>query len=244
MAEPSIAVTGLRREFGSVTALDGVDLDLSGPGIVGLAGPNASGKTTLIRCLLGRLTPTAGSSAINGTASLALDPEDRRNIGYMPQREAIYEDLSPRENVGFFARLYGLDDPAAAIDRALDVVELTHRQDDPVRQLSGGMIRRSSLACAIVHEPQVLFLDEPTVGLDPELRASMWDTFRTWREAGSLILVSTHYLGEATRCDTVLFLRDGRPLAVDTPEAFLESTGTADLEAAFLDLLDDGRDAG
>jgi len=244
MAEPSLSITGLRREFGSVTALDGVDLDLTGAGIVGLAGPNASGKTTLIRCLLGRLTPTDGSSAINGTLSLALEAEDRRSIGYMPQREAIYEDLSPRANAGFFARLYGLDDPMAAVDRALDVVELTHRQDDPVKDLSGGMIRRASLACAIVHDPQVLFLDEPTVGLDPELRSSMWDTFRTWRDAGSLILVSTHYLGEATRCDNVLFLRDGRPLAFDTPAQFLESTGTADLEAAFLQLLDDGGDRG
>ncbi len=244
MAGPTIAVDGLRREFGSVTALDGVDLALTGPGIVGLAGPNASGKTTLIRCLLGRLTPTDGTSAIDGTPSTELGPDERRRIGYMPQREAIYEDLSPRENVAFFARLYGLDEPMAAVDRALSVVELSHRENDPVRELSGGMIRRASLACAIVHEPTILFLDEPTVGLDPELRATMWETFRTWRESGTLILVSTHYLGEATRCDRVLFLRDGRPLAFDTPAAFLESTGADDLEGAFLHLLDDGGDRG
>jgi len=236
----SVTADGLGREFGDVVALDGVDLDLAGPGIVGLAGPNGSGKTTLIRCLLGLLPPTTGSSAINGVSSRELGSKERERLGYMPQREAVYGDLSARENLAFFARLYDLPDREAAIDRALSFVDLRDRADDRVGTFSGGMVRRASLACAVLHRPDVLFLDEPTVGLDPELRAAMWRGFREWREDGALLLVSTHYLGEATNCDRVLFLRDGRVLAMDTPEAFLESTGTDDMEDAFLALLGSG----
>jgi ABC-2 type transport system ATP-binding protein len=158
----------------------------------------------------------------------------------MPQHEAVYRDLTARENVAFFARLYGVDDRARAVDRALAFVDLADRADSRVADLSGGMIRRTSLACAVVHDPDVLFLDEPTVGLDPKLRATMWDGFRTRRDDGAVVMVSTHYLGEARHCDRVLFLRDGRVLAFDTPDAFLERTGTDDLEDAFLALLADG----
>jgi ABC-2 type transport system ATP-binding protein len=233
-----MSLTDLRREFGSVTALDGVDLAVDGPRIVGVAGPNGAGKTTLIRCLLGLLSPTEGASTVAGTPSLSLGAGDRERIGYMPQADAIYRDLTVRGNVDFFARLYRVDDRSAAVDRAISFVGLEDRADDRVSELSGGMIRRTSLACALVPDPDVLVLDEPTVGLDPELRATMWDAFRERRDEGALILVSTHYLGEATRCDDVLFLRDGRVLAYDTPERFLEETGTADLEAAFLALLE------
>ncbi|WP_416840034.1 ABC transporter ATP-binding protein [Haloferax sp. DFSO52] len=234
----SVTTDELSREFGTTVALDGVDLDLHDPEILGLAGPNGSGKTTLIRCLLGLLAPTAGTSTINGVASLELGPEERSQIGFMPQREAVYGDLTARENVSFFARLYGLSDRDAAVERALSFVDLTDRADERVRNFSGGMIRRVSLACTVVHDPAVVILDEPTVGLDPELRASMWRGFREWREAGAIVIVSTHYLGEATNCDRVLFLRDGRVLALDTPDAFLQATGTDDLEDAFLELLE------
>jgi ABC-2 type transport system ATP-binding protein len=238
----SISVSGLTRTFGPVTALDDVDLTIDGPQIVGVAGPNGSGKTTLIRTLLGLLTPTDGTTSVNGTPSDAFGAAERGRIGYMPQRQAIYDDMTLRENVAFFADLYGVDDRAAAVGEALAFVALEDRADDRVGTLSGGMIRRASLACAVVHDPDVLFLDEPTVGLDPELRATMWDAFRDRRDAGALTLVSTHYLGEASRCDRVLFLREGRVLAFDAPDAFLERTGAADLEGAFLRLLetDDG----
>ena len=234
----SISVSDLHHEFGPVTALHGVDLDVDGPRIVGVAGPNGAGKTTLIRILLGLLSPTTGFASVSGTRSLSLGASDRERIGYMPQEEAVYQDLTVRQNVAFFARLYGLDDRAAAVDRAIGFVGLEDRADDRVSTLSGGMIRRTSLACALVHDPDVLVLDEPTVGLDPRLRASMWEAFRERRDEGALILLSTHYLGEATRCDDVLFLRNGRVLAFDTPERFLEETGTDDLEAAFLVLLE------
>jgi ABC-2 type transport system ATP-binding protein len=236
----SLRTDGLRREFGDVTALDGVDLDVDGAEIVGVAGPNGAGKTTLIETLLGLLAPTGGSAHVGGTDPLAFAPDDRRRLGYMPQHEAVYRDLTVRENVDFFARLYGVDDRARAVDRALEFVDLADRAASRVAELSGGMIRRTSLACAVVHDPEVLFLDEPTVGLDPKLRATMWDGFRKRRDDGAVVMVSTHYLGEARHCDRVLFLRDGRVLAFDTPDAFLERTGTDDLEDAFLALLADG----
>lgn len=242
MTDVAIETTDLGRTFGDVTALDGVDLAVAGPEIVGVAGPNGAGKTTLIETLLGLLEPTTGSATVGGTDPLAFDVDDRRRLGYMPQHEAVYRDLTVAENVAFFARLYGVDDRAAAVEAVLDFVDLADRADSRVSDLSGGMIRRTSLACAVVHGPDVLFLDEPTVGLDPQLRSTMWDGFRARRAEGTLVMVSTHYLGEARNCDRVLFLRDGRVLAFDTPDAFLERTGTTDLEAAFLALLDDGRE--
>jgi len=233
----ALSTTDLRREFGPITALDGVDLDLTGPGILGVAGPNGSGKTTLIKCLLGLLAPTAGEAAIDGTPADAFTTADRRRLGYMPQERAVYDDLTVRENVAFFASLYGVD-RGEPVERALAFVDLGDRADARIGELSGGMVRRTSLACALVHEPEILFLDEPTVGLDPELRASMWDGFRERRDDGTLLVVSTHYLGEVSRCDRVLFLRDGAVLALDSPEGFLDRTGTDDMEDAFLALLD------
>lgn len=239
-----MTVEGLSRTFGDVTAIDGVDLALDGPQIVGIAGPNGAGKTTLLRAVLGLLKPTTGRSWVNGVPSLELSAEDRRRIGYMPQNQAIYRDLTLQGNVEFFAQLYGIEDRAAATEAVLELVDLEGREDSLVSELSGGMVRRASLASALVHDPDVLVLDEPTVGLDPALRAEMWETFRSRRDAGTLILVSTHYLGEARNCDRVLFLRDGRVLDLDTPDAFLERTGTKDLEAAFLELLgEDGRES-
>lgn len=221
-----------------MTALDGVDLDIEGPAILGVAGPNGSGKTTMIRCLLGLTAPTAGEAHVSETPSGSFGAADRRRIGYMPQHTAVYEDLTVRENVAYFARLYGVEDRSTAVDRALSFVDLGGRADSRVASLSGGMIRRTSLACAIVHDPDLLVLDEPTVGLDPKLRSSMWDGFRARRDDGGLVVVSTHYLDEVKHCDQVLFLREGRVLALDSPEEFLEATGTSDLEAAFLSLLE------
>lgn len=239
-AEVSVAVDGLSREFGPITALDDVSVTIDHPQILGVAGPNGSGKTTLIRCLLGLLTPTSGSVSVFGTEATAVPAAARRRIGYMPQAEAVYRDLTVRENVAFFARLYGLDDRVSAVNSVLEVVDLRDRAEDRVATLSGGMVRRTSLACALVHDPDLVVLDEPTVGLDPALRAEMWERFRDRRDAGCVVILSTHYLGEAGNCDRVLFLRNGRVLALDTPAAFRERTGAPDLEAAFLSLLEAG----
>jgi len=242
--KPTLAAADVRKEYGPVAALDGVDLAVDGPEILGVAGPNGSGKTTLIRCLLGLESPTAGETRVGGTPSGALDAADRARIGYMPQHTAVYSDLTVRENVAFFARLYGLERRDPAVDRALSVVDLKGRGDARVDELSGGMVRRASLACALVHDPDVLVLDEPTVGLDPQLRAAMWAEFRDRRDDGTLVVVSTHYLGEVDRCDRVCFLREGRVLAVDTPRRFRERTGTDDMEAAFLALLEEADGTG
>jgi ABC-2 type transport system ATP-binding protein len=243
-ADVSIRTEGLARTFGDVTAVDGVDLALEGPQIVGIAGPNGAGKSTLLRIVLGLIKPTSGTSRVNGVPSLELTAADRRRIGYMPQNRAIYQDLSVRGNVEFFAQLYGMTDRDAATDAVLEIVDLADRGESLVSELSGGMIRRASLASALVHDPDILMLDEPTVGLDPALRAEMWQTFRERRDKGTLILISTHYLGEARHCDEVLFLRDGQVLDLDTPQAFLERTGTEDLEDAFLELLRADGDSG
>lgn len=234
----SLTVRGLRKEYGSIAALDGIDLAIDEPGIVGLVGPNGAGKTTLIRALLGLVEPSAGESRIDDTDSRALGPAERSRIGYMPQEDAVYRDLTVRENVAFFASLYGVSDRRAAVDEALAFVGLEARADARIGELSGGMVRRTSLACTLVADPDVLFLDEPTVGLDPKLRASMWDRFRQRRDEGTLLVVSTHYLGEAHNCDQVLFLRDGRVLAYDDPDALLDRTGANGLETAFLSLLE------
>ena len=244
MGPPTLAATGLRRTYGPVTALDGVDLTLDQPAIVGIAGPNGSGKTTLIRTLLGLERPTAGDATVDGTPASELGSATRARMGYMPQATAVYDDLTVRENVAFFAGLYGVDGRAAAVESALAFVDLSGRADARIGELSGGMVRRTSLACAVVHDPAVLALDEPTVGLDPELRTAMWEGFRERRDDGSLVLVSTHYLEEVRRCDRVLLLREGRVLALDEPERLRERTGAHDMEAAFLALLEDADGGG
>lgn len=240
MATSSAAIRtrDLRKRFGSVTALDGVDLEIETGTILGVAGPNGSGKSTLIRCLLGLLAPTAGEVTVAGSTPTGFGSAERRTLGYMPQHTAVYDDLTVRENVAFFGRLYGVEDLGAAVDQALEFVDLQDRARSRIDTLSGGMIRRTSLACALVHEPRLLFLDEPTVGLDPALRASMWTGFRQQREAGGLVVVSTHYLEEATNCDRVLLLREGRVIAEDSPSEIRARAGATDLEEAFLALLD------
>ncbi|MFW6449100.1 MAG: ABC transporter ATP-binding protein, partial [Halobacteriota archaeon] len=216
-----------------IVALEGVDLAIDRPEIVGLVRPNGAGKTTLIRCLLGLTDPSEGTARVDGTDATDLRASDRRRLGYMPQREALYPALTVAENVDFFARLYGVPERAEAVDRALGFVDLQSRRDARIDELSGGMARRTSLACTLVADPEVLLLDEPTVGLDPTLRSTLWSHFRSLRAEGRIILVSTHYLGEAHRCDRVLFLRSGSIVAFDTPSALLAATDATDLEEAF-----------
>lgn len=246
MERPSsiISVNDLRKEFGQITALGGVDLTVDGAQILGLAGPNGSGKTTLIRAILGSVTPTGGDIRVYGKDPRSFSQADRRRLGYMPQHIAIYDGLSVRENVQFFASLYGVQDRRSAVKSALAFVDLTDRADARIGKLSGGMVRRTSLACALVHDPELVILDEPTVGLDPKLRAQMWAGFRDRRDAGATILLSTHYLGEVRHCDRVFFLRDGEVLEKGTPEEIRRRTGAAEMEGAFLELVADDQPPG
>ena len=243
---PAVEAIELRKRFGDIHAVDGVDLSLAPGRIYGLLGPNGSGKTTLIRMLAGLARATGGEARILGTRMPSRETLAR--IGYMPQAEAIYPDLSVAENLAFFARLEGRRD-AAAIDRVLDLVELGDRRGSPALQLSGGMRRRLSLACSLVHEPAVLFLDEPTVGVDPALRVQFWSHFRRMAAEGTTILVASHVMDEADRCDELVFMRHGRVIGRGTGAELRATAGHDNLESAFLILsgLDpDGRplDAG
>jgi len=230
-AGPAVEAIGLRKAFGAIHAVDGIDLALEPGRIYGLLGPNGSGKTTLIRLLAGLARATAGEARILGTPMPSRPMLAR--IGYMPQAEALYPDLSVAENLGFFAALQGTRG-RDAIGRVLELVELADRRGSPAHELSGGMRRRLSLACTLVHEPPVLFLDEPTVGVDPALRVQFWAHFRRLAAAGATILVASHVMDEADRCDELLFIRSGRVIAHGTGAELRAKANTDNLETAFL----------
>jgi ABC-2 type transport system ATP-binding protein len=230
-AEPAIEVEGVQKRFGRLWALDGVDLRVRRGEVYGLLGPNGSGKTTLIRCLVGLLRPDAGTVRVLGRRMP--DVPVLRRVGYMTQAAALYPDLSVLENVRFFAAITGAENH---VDEALRLVELEDRRGSVVATLSGGMRTRASLACAVVHRPELLLLDEPTVGVDPALRAQLWDRFREMTAGGTTIVVSSHVMDEAERCDRLGLIRSGRLLAEGTVAGLLEQAGTSRLEAAFLRL--------
>jgi ABC-2 type transport system ATP-binding protein len=230
-APPAVEAVGLQKRFGDIHAVDGIDLALTPGRIYGLLGPNGSGKTTLIRLLTGLARASGGEARILGTKMPSR--KALATIGYMPQAEAIYPELSVGENLGFFARLEGHAD-RSSIDRVLDLVELSDRKGSPALELSGGMRRRLSLAVTLVHEPKVLFLDEPTVGVDPALRVQFWTHFRRLAAQGTTILVASHVMDEADRCDELLFVRSGRVIGRGTGAELRARAGTDNLEAAFL----------
>ncbi len=228
MREPAVVVEGAARSFGAVQALRGIDLEVEAGLTFGLLGPGGSGKTTLIRLILGLLAPSAGGVRVLGRPPSA---DVMRDVGYMPQAPALYQELTVRENVSFFAALYGREE---AVDETLAFVELLERAASPVNTLSGGMKQRASLACALVHRPRLLLLDEPTVGIDPRLRRTFWDHFHRLNGDGVTILVSSHVMDEAERCHRLGLLRDGRLLAVGSPDDLRREAGAATLEDAFL----------
>lgn len=223
----AVAIEDLRKTYGGrVEALRGVDLGIRRGEIFGLIGPNGAGKSTLIRTLVGALRPTAGSVAVLGLDPLADRWNLRSRIGYMPQEPALYEDLSAWRNVEFFAAAHASGGRAERVEEALDLVQLLDRAHDPVRTLSGGMKQRVSLACALAHRPELLFLDEPTSGIDPELRAAFWARFRGLAEQGVTVIVSTHQMPEALECDRVAILRRGRVLIAEDPRVIAASGKT------------------
>jgi ABC-2 type transport system ATP-binding protein len=232
-ATAAIRALGLAKSFGSLRAVDDVTFDLAPGRIYGLLGPNGSGKTTLIRLLTGLTHPSAGWAEVLGT-QMPSRPNLSR-IGYMTQADGVYTALTVGENVRFFGAVYGVDgdEPAA---EALRVVDLADRGGSIVGTLSGGQRRRLSLACALIHRPPVLFLDEPTVGVDPLLRIQFWSHFRALADAGTTIVVSSHVMDEADRCDELLFVRSGKVIARGTGKEIRAQAATADLEQAFLRL--------
>ena len=226
----AIEATGVRKRFGDVEALTGVDLHVAPGTIYGLLGPNGAGKTTLIRALVGLVKPDAGELNVLGTPMPNRSLLDR--IGYMTQAAALYGDLSAEQNVSFFASILGGGD----VEAALRFVDLWERRRSLVSTLSGGMRTRLSLACTIVHRPRLLLLDEPTVGVDPQLRVQLWDGLRRMAADGAAILVSSHVMDEAERCDRLGLMLGGRLLAEGTVAELLALAGTDRLEDAFLKL--------
>ncbi|MFH1149239.1 MAG: ABC transporter ATP-binding protein [Actinomycetota bacterium] len=225
---------GLTKRFGRFTAVDNLDLEIAGGEIYGLLGPNGAGKTTTIKMLCGLLKITDGRALVAG-----LSAGDRRaaaDIGYMPQEVALYEGLTVHQNIRFFGRVFGLSGRQTdeREKELLDFVNLADWRDVLVARLSGGMKHRVSLACALVHSPPLLLLDEPTVGVDPELRVSFWDYFTRIKDQGRTIVITTHYMDEARRCDRIGFMRDGRLIAEGTVPEIQSLAGTDDLEDAFL----------
>jgi ABC-2 type transport system ATP-binding protein len=231
VTEDAVAVVGVSKSFGSLKALDDVSLRVRSGEVYGLLGPNGSGKTTLIRTLVGLILPDAGSVTVLGTRMPNVAVLGR--VGYMTQQAALYPDLSVEENVRFFA---AVNDAEAGVEEALRFVELWDRRASVITELSGGMRQRASLACAIVHGPRLLLLDEPTVGLDPMLRIQFWEGFRVMTRSGISIVISSHVMDEAERCDRLGLVRSGKLLAEGSTAELKELAGTPDLEQAFLKL--------
>ena len=221
--------------YGKFKVLDELSLKVPRGISFGLLGPNGAGKTTLIRMLVGLLKPEAGKVTILGQHSSS---KIARLIGYMPQLQSLYLELSIKQNVDFFARIYRLDrdDRIHRMEEVLRLVGMWSRRDDSVHKLSGGMRQRVSLACAIVHQPQLLLLDEPTVGLDPELRVIFWQHFRALTQRGASIIITSHTMDDAAHCEELAFLREGKVIARGTPDELRRATGKsgATLEDAFL----------
>ena len=216
---------GVSRRFGDVRAVNDVSLSVPEGTILGMIGPSGSGKTTVIRMLTGTLGPTDGQLSVLGQVPLEFTRQARERIAYMPQLFSLYPDLTAAENMNFVAALFGVPwwERSKLIERGLGIVDLWDARHRPARDLSGGMQRRLELACALVHNPRVLFIDEPTAGIDPLLRESIWDELRRLRDEGATLLVTTQYVGEAIYCDRVALLAEGELIGLDEPEALRRS---------------------
>ncbi|MEV6322236.1 ABC transporter ATP-binding protein [Nocardia sp. NPDC051787] len=238
-SSPAVAVRGLRVRRGGREVLHDVSLTIPRGSITGLLGPSGCGKTTLMRCVVGTQIVESGDISALGlpAGSAAL----RNRIGYVTQAPSIYSDISVRDNVAYFAALYGRD--RADVDDAITAVGLTENAHQRGDELSGGQKTRASLACSLVAQPDLLVLDEPTVGLDPVLRVELWKQFRELAANGTTLLVSSHVMDEAEHCDQLLLMREGRLLAQLSPDELRARTGEQNLETAFLTLITMGPNA-
>ena len=235
MSDEVVLGKGMRKEYGKLVAVDDLDLKVRKGLLYGLIGPNGSGKTTTIKMLVGLLSFSRGEAFLLGEKVPVRNK--RRLIGYMPQEMAIYTDITVHENLELFADLYSIEEAffRTREKELLSMIDLADRKDSVVSQLSGGMKHRTSLACALIHDPELLFLDEPTVGVDPELRVGFWKYFSELKARGKTVLLTTHYMDEAVRCDVVGMMRSGKLIAEGSPKILMQETGTSDLESAFLE---------
>ena len=231
---PAARTTGLKKRFGKVQALDGLDLEIHSGEILGLIGPSGSGKTSLARAVVGLLTPDSGKAEVFGEAMPSRKILSR--VGYMAQADALYDDLDGLGNLYYFAALQGMDrrDAKRRAEVLVDFVGLRGHEKRRVRDYSGGMRKRLSLAVALVHEPELIVLDEPTVGVDPRLRLRFWEEFRRLASDGAAILATTHVMDEAERCDRLALVFEGRVIAEGSPDGIRASFGVKELEEVFL----------
>jgi ABC-2 type transport system ATP-binding protein len=235
MNDPSIAVEDLTVVRGRREVLHGLSFTVPPGSVTGLLGPSGCGKTTLMRAVIGVQIVAGGTVTVLGRP--AGHPDLRRRIGYSTQQPAVYGDLTVSENLRFFASVLGA--PDSDVQRVVDQVGLNGYEDQTAAELSGGQHSRASLAVALLGSPEVIVLDEPTVGLDPVLRNELWTMFHRLADRGVTLLISSHVMEEATRCERLLLMRDGDLLADDTPANLRERTGAEDMEEAFLALIED-----
>jgi ABC-2 type transport system ATP-binding protein len=240
--EVVVNISGVKQQYDKLVVLDNINMDVKKGEIIGLLGPSGSGKTTLVKATIGMFEPTSGRINVFGTNVPSLSVVDR--IGYMAQSDALYEDLNAYDNLLFFGSLYGLRGIEAKrrAEEVLSLVLLTEHAKRPVRTFSGGMKRRLSLAIALFHRPELLILDEPTVGIDPVLRRQFWNEFTRLRDAGTTLLITTHVMDEAENCDRLVLLRNGKLIAIGTPEELKQNSSGKTIEDAFLYYSDDYND--
>jgi ABC-2 type transport system ATP-binding protein len=239
MTEPVISVENLTRRFGDFVAVDHINFDVHAGEVIGYLGPNGSGKTTTIRMLLGLLEPSGGRATVLGFDAFKQSEQVRARAGYMSQKFAIYDDLTVLENLTFYGGVYGIRDKAR-IAQTLELVGLNGHESTLTRSLSAGWRQRLALGIALVHQPKLLFLDEPTSGVDPTARRAFWDLIYELAESGVTILVTTHYMDEAEYCERVGIMRAGKLLAMDTPSKLKETIIPGDVWEVYTEPLQDG----
>lgn len=236
--ELAIDVKDLSKKFGNKIVVNHIDVQVPKGQIIGFLGPNGSGKTTTIRMICGLLTPTTGQGTCLGMDILKDAEEIRKKVGYMTQKFSFWEDLSIKENLVFVAELFGVDNIQKRVEKTLKNLGLTDRQDQLAGTLSGGWKQRLALAACILHEPEILLLDEPTAGVDPKARREFWDELRNLSEKGITILVSTHYMDEAERCHSIIYIAYGDIKTKGTIEEVIEETGLSTFSVNVKDIMD------
>jgi len=238
--ENAVEVQGLVKRFGDFVAVDNVSLSVAKGEIFGFLGPNGAGKSTTIRILCGLLAPTAGKASVNGF-DVANEPENvKRSIGYMSQKFSLYDDLTVEENLNFFCGIYGVpkENRQARKQDVLEMAGLTEKRTVMTRLLPGGWKQRLALGTAILHEPPVLFLDEPTSGVDPIARRSFWDLIDQLSQAGRTVFVTTHYMDEAEYCHRIALLYKGKAIAMDSPHVLKQQMGVKSMEEVFISAIE------